>query len=253
MESTQEQIARNRDSWNAIARHRPSKPAEFFQNGGSTLDDFEPGLLPRIAGSRMLHLACANGNDSLSWATLGAEVVGVDISEEAVRVAAKVAAETGLSASFEAADIYQLPDGLAGFDIVYSSWGVICWLPDLDRWAEIVLARLRPGGTFLLCEHHPLWEVLAVRDGGVRVTFDYFGRDLPNHAANDDAKRPVGATAETPFTTFVWPVSDVLMSLQRAGMVLDEFFEAAEPDMYGGLNDGADRLPALYVIKGHRR
>lgn len=239
----------NRIAWNQIAPDRPAKPPEFFLDGGSTLEDFEPGLLPGIAGQQLLHLACANGVESLSWAGLGASVTGVDISEVAVETANSLARATGLDARFIAADLYDLPAELGEFDVIYSSWGVVCWLPDLDRWARIVVDHLRPGGTFLLCEHHPIWEVLGVRPGGVDVTVDYFGRGRPTTQPYDRAKRPVGWTPDAKFDAFLWPVSDVVMSLLRAGLEIAEFFEAPAPEMYDGLGEAASRVPAVYVVK----
>jgi SAM-dependent methyltransferase len=249
MDPTLRYTRSNRISWNAIAPHRPPQPPQFFLDGGATLDDFEPDLLPDLPGSRMLHLACANGNDSVSWARRGASVTGVDISHVAIETANALARETAADARFVTADMYELPSELRDFDVIYASWGVVCWLPDLDRWARIIVDRLRPGGSFLLCEHHPIWEVLGVRSDGVAVTVDYFGRNSPTVQTYDQAKRPTGSTPETPFDAFVWPVSDVVMSIMRAGLHIDQFFEAAVPEMYDGLTDGADRLPAVYVIK----
>lgn len=243
----------NRASWNDIAPARHVPAAEFYLRGGSTLEDYEPGLLPDVAGRRMLHLACANGADSISWAFLGASVTGVDISDVAIRTATQLAADTGADARFVVADLYELPGELRDFDVIYASAGVVCWLPDLDRWARTIAERLRPGGTFLLNEHHPIWEVLGVRgEDRLAVTVDYFGRGEPTTRTYDQAKRPTGSTPETPFNAFVWPVSDVVMSLVRAGLRMEEFFESPHPPMYAGLSDGAERIPAVYVIRAVR-
>ena len=239
----------NRDSWNAIAPSRATKQPEFFRQGGSTLDDFEIDLLPDLDGKQMLHMACANGVDSVSWAMRGASVTGVDLSEVAVESANALAEELAVDAQFIAADLYELPAGLPRFDVVYASWGVVCWLPDLDRWADIVVERLHPGGTFLLCEHHPLWEVLGVRPGGVAVTVDYFGRSRPTVQTYDQSKRPTGSTPATQFNAFVWPVSDVVTSLLRAGLHIEKFYEAPMPEMYEGLGPASVWLPGIYVIK----
>ncbi|HEY6738616.1 MAG TPA: class I SAM-dependent methyltransferase, partial [Actinopolymorphaceae bacterium] len=243
----------NRISWNEIAPARPVPTPEFYLNGGSTLEDYEPDLLPDVAGRRMLHLACANGADSVSWAFLGASVTGVDISDVGIEAARSLARETGADARFVVADLFEMPEELRDFDVIYASAGVVCWLPDLDRWARMIAERLRPGGTFLLNEHHPIWEVLGVRrPGEVAVTVDYFGRSRPTAQTYDQAKRPVGSTPETEFDAFLWPVSDVVMSLVRAGLRIEEFFEAPFPDMYDGLGDAATRLPAVYVIRAER-
>jgi SAM-dependent methyltransferase len=109
----------------------------------------------------LLHLACANGNDTLSWAVLGAAVTGVDIAPAGLAVARQTAAAAGLDAAFVCADVYDLPPELPAFDIVYMSGGGICWMPDLDRRAQLVAAHLVPGGVAAIIEHHPLWDRLA--------------------------------------------------------------------------------------------
>jgi hypothetical protein len=107
-----------------------------------------------------------------------------------------------------------------------------------------------------MCDHHPVWEVLAVRGNNhLAVAGDYFGRSTPA-STQDDAKRPVGVRGEADapsFSSFVWPVSNVVMAFIRAGLRLDEFFEAQEPGIYEGLGDTASALPAYYVIKATLR
>jgi SAM-dependent methyltransferase len=240
--------AANRDGWNKIAAGRHAESARFFLEGGSTLDDFELGFLPDVRGKSLLHLACANGNESLSLAAVGARVTGVDISDVAVQIARATASEAGLDARFIAADVYDLPADLGQFDIVYMSSGGICWMPDLRRWAEIVTGHLKPGATLGLFEHHPVWEILAVRDGSLVLDGDYFGRTPREMQHTDPAKRPTGAKPDTELTSFVWPVSAVLTEVLRAGLTIDRFTEGAYPAMWRGLTDDPTWLPAYYVI-----
>lgn len=240
--------AANRVGWNEIAADRNARPAQFFLDGGSTLDDFEVGMLPDLRAKSLLHLACANGNDSLSLAALGARVTGVDISDVAVQIAQRTADEAGLNARFIAADVYDLPADLGQFDIVYMSWGGICWMPDLQRWADIVAGLLRPGATLGVFEHHPVWEILAVRDGNLTLDGDYFGRAPRELQQTDPAKGPTGSKPDTRLTSFVWPVSEVLTALIQAGLVVERFTEGAEPSMWRGLAADPSWLPAYYVI-----
>lgn len=254
MDEIRGHTAVNRASWDAIAVHRPPAPAEFFTSGGSTLDDIETELLPDVAGRSMLHLACANGNDSLSWAARGARVTGVDISAVAVGIARDLASQTGLTARFTVADMFDLPADLGLSDVVYASWGVVCWVPDLDRWLRVVASHLKPGGTFALFEHHPLWEILGVRGpANVEVTADYFGRTHPADAPLDQPKRPAGSTPATEFRSFLWPIGDVVTAVLRAGLVLDTVVEQPVPEMWAGLDDAAAaRLPAVYAVIARR-
>jgi SAM-dependent methyltransferase len=240
--------AANRDGWNKFAADRNALPAQFFLSGGSTLDDFELEFLPGLRSKSLLHLACANGNDSLSLAVHGARVTGVDISEVAIQIAQQTADEARLDARFIASDVYDLPRDLGRFDIVYMSWGGICWMPDLDRWAAIVTDLLLPGGTLSLFEHHPVWEVLGVRDGDLVLAGDYFGRTPRDMRHADPAKRPAGWTPDAELTSFVWPVSQVLSALLNAGLRIERFAEGASADMYQGLRPDPTWLPAYYVI-----
>jgi hypothetical protein len=99
--------------------------------------------------------------------------------------------------------------------------------------------------------HHPVWEVLAPRGDHVEVTADYFGRGQPLQPDQflDQSKRPTGSAADTPFVTFTWPVSDVVMSLVNAGLQLDLLAEHPLPRLYAGLDRGAGWLPATYIVR----
>jgi 2-polyprenyl-3-methyl-5-hydroxy-6-metoxy-1,4-benzoquinol methylase len=245
----------NRASWNQIHPFRPGRPADFFASGGSTLEDIEVGLAGDVAGRRILQLACSCGDEALSWAALGAEVTGVDISEVAVDLARTKADTAGIAADFRQADIFDLPADLTDFDLIYCSWGAICWVPDLTAFTILIADRLRAGGSVLLAEHHPVWEVLAVSGTNhLTVAGSYFGRTTPRRDI-DNAKLPTGArdNPDAPaFSTFVWPVSDVVMALLHAGLQLDHFSESPDPDSYPTLGPTAVQLPATYIIKATR-
>jgi SAM-dependent methyltransferase len=228
-------VEANRRSWNLIARRRAAQlPA-----GGETLAPFERDLAGDVNGRHVVHLACSFGDEVLAWARLGARATGVDISDVAVEIATRRAEG---AADFRCADMGNLPEDLAGIDLFYLSWGAICWVPDPAGFAAHLAERLKPGGAILLCDHHPVWEVLA-EDGqnNLAVVGDYFGRQRPN-TDQHRSKRPAGAKDE-PFRPFVWPVSDVVMAFVQAGLRLDAFFEAPEPTLYN------EALPAYYVIK----
>ena len=248
--------AANSAGWDRIASMRSGLPIERFRTGGICLAPFEVELAGDVTGKNVLQLACSYGDEVLSWANLGAVATGVDISEVAVEAARERATQAGIKADFRRADMLDLPADLADLDLIYLSWGALCWVPDLAVLAGTVAGRLRPGGTVLLCEHHPVWEVLAVRgDDRLAVAGDYFGRERPN-ADQDDAKRPKGARGEVDapsFLPFVWPVSDVVTALLDAGLRLEKFFEAPEPGLYPGLGASARRLPAYYVIKATKQ
>ncbi|KPV59438.1 methyltransferase type 12 [Paenibacillus sp. A3] len=170
---------KNRDNWND--RTPVHEQSEFydlasFLAGRSSLLSVELDELGDVAGKSMLHLQCHFGQDSLSWARLGARVTGVDFAEEAVKLARSLNDKLGLDARFVCANVYDVPQALPEetFDIVFTSYGVLCWLPDLTRWAEIIYEKLKPGGTFYIAEGHPLADIFEMVDGELRMVYSYF-------------------------------------------------------------------------------
>jgi hypothetical protein len=117
----------NRVSWNQIAGRRHGNPADFYRDNGVSLEDFERELAGDVTGRRVLQLACSHGDEVLSWANLGATAVGIDISDVAIESAKRKAAEATIAAEFRQADIFELPADLTEFDLIYFSWGAICW------------------------------------------------------------------------------------------------------------------------------
>jgi SAM-dependent methyltransferase len=117
----------------------------------------------------------------LSWARRGARVTGVDFSSEAIEYARTLARETGVAAEFVCSDLYAASGALppATFDIVYTSYGVLAWLPDLAPWAALIAGALRPGGTFYIVEGHPTARVFPIDEDmpqakSFRPWFSYF-------------------------------------------------------------------------------
>ncbi|HEX6989345.1 MAG TPA: class I SAM-dependent methyltransferase, partial [Bacillota bacterium] len=176
----------NRIAWNAATRaHNSHKrdQAGFFRRGGSTLFPEEVELLGDVRGKRLVHLQCNAGQDTLSLARLGAQVTGVDISDEAIDFARRLSAEAAIPARFVRADVYDWFDEAVRsgerFDVAFSSYGFLPWLSDLRRWARGIAAVLKPGGRFACIEFHPL---LSIFDESWRPAEDYFSRQPHSYA-----------------------------------------------------------------------
>src|SRR5918998_1988650 len=160
----------NRLSWNgAVGAHDSHRGdlAGYLRAGGSTLFPEELELLGDLEGKTLAHLQCNSGGDSLSLALRGATVPGGDISDEVILYARRLSSETGITASFERADVYEWLEAAARegrrFDVVFSSYGVVCWLPDLEAWAGGIAAVLRTSGRFVLVDFHPVAEMFDER------------------------------------------------------------------------------------------
>ena len=183
-------IAANRGLWDGWTElHVPSGFYDVpgFMAGRDTLDSVELegvlGTLGSVEGKSLLHLQCHFGLDTLSWARRGARATGVDFSERAVAHARRLARELGIEARFHQADVTD-PDAvhiaLEGerFDVVFTSHGVISWLPDLRPWAVTIASALKPGGHFFMADSHPFTWMFddEVEHPELRVRFEYFGR-----------------------------------------------------------------------------
>ena len=172
----QNYIEINRQSWNnRIEVHLNSEfyNVSGFLEGNSSLNEIELNLLGNIKGKSILHLQCHFGQDTISLSRLGANVTGVDLSDKAIESARQIAVETNTNAKFICCDLYELPHHLdEQFDIVYTSYGTIGWLPDLDKWAQIVSRYLKPGGQFVFVEFHPV--VWMFDDNFAEIGYRYF-------------------------------------------------------------------------------
>jgi SAM-dependent methyltransferase len=152
-----------------------------FKKGKDSLHEIEIKELGDVSGKNLLHLQCHFGLDSLSWARRGAKVTGIDFSNEAIDDARKLSAEIGVAAEFFCCNIYELDKHLKNaFDIVYTSYGVLAWLPDIRNWARIVSHFVRPGGIFYIVEFHPFAHVFADENvDDLKVHYPYFQDETP--------------------------------------------------------------------------
>jgi SAM-dependent methyltransferase len=192
-----------------------------FLAGGSRLLPFELEELGEVEGATLVHPQCHFGLDTLSWARRGARVTGLDFSAPAIEAARKIAARAQIEAEFVQADAYEASSALGGrrFDVVYTGRGAINWLPDIDRWAEVMASLLAPGGRFYMSELHPFTDVFA--DEQLSVERSYFERgpwlwDEPGTYADPTAQTTHNRTVE-----WVHGIGDVVSALARAGPAVE--------------------------------
>ncbi len=169
----------NKQSWNK--RTEVHYDSEFYDNEnfkkiGNSLNEIELEFLKEIKGKKILHLQCHFGQDSISLSKLGAEVTGVDFSELAIEKAQNLAKEMETDTRFICSDVYGLPDVHdEQYDLVFSSYGTVGWLPDSNKWAQVISHFLKPEGKFVFAEFHPaMW---MFDDAVEKVAYRYFNSD----------------------------------------------------------------------------
>ncbi|MDQ4145792.1 MAG: class I SAM-dependent methyltransferase [Actinomycetota bacterium] len=195
---------------------------QFKDPKDNRLRDYEIEHVGDVAGKDLLHLQCHFGLDTLSWARLGANATGVDFSSEGIAQARRIASELGIEARFVESNVYDLTDNLSGsFDVVYTSRGVLGWLPELEGWALVISHFLKPGGFFYITEMHPSAWVLDEAEE-LRIRYPYFARSEPVAWATRGSYADTSAEVEQPFE-YCWPhpMSEIINSLIRHGLRID--------------------------------
>jgi len=260
-----DKIAANRALWDdRVPVHATSDfyDVDGFKAGRSTLEPFEVEEVGPVAGLDLVHLQCHFGLDTLSWARLGARVTGLDISEVGVATAQDLADEVGIDADFVAGDVYGAVAALGGrtFDVVFTGLGALNWLPDIDRWAAVVDALLRPGGFLYLAEFHPWVNTLSYQDLTVETSY---WNDPEGELSIGDGSYV--ETSDTFSHTESWEwnhaLSEVMGALLDRGLAVELFHEHPytlyrrwpflEARQHGTfwLPEGMPGLPLMYSLK----
>lgn len=253
----------NKNWWNnATSVHANSKfyDVEGFKKGKTNLTTIDLEELGDVKGKTLLHLQCHFGMGTISWAREGAIATGVDLSDESIELAKKLSNDVGVSADFICADIYSLPEVLdKKFDIVFTSDGVLAWLPDIKKWAKIVSHFLKDGGTFYISEIHPLTNIFS-KD--FQITDSYFRKEPYVEEVSGPDYADDHTTVEG--TTYEWshPLSDIVTALIEEGLkieflhefpftVYDQFPGLMEEDEQGywKFKDKNIEVPLLFSLK----
>ncbi len=258
-----ERLKVNLDAWNQMAGiHAASREYRLaeFKAGENVLKPIELREVGDVRGKSLLHLQCHFGLDTMSWARLGANVTGVDFSDKAITLARSICAELKIPARFLHSNIYDAPDVLhEQFDIVFTSYGALCWLPDIKRWAEIAAHFVKPSGFFFIAEFHPLTQMSPNDEGTTKLEYEisYFHTSMREHPPGPDYSDHSKIVSET--HEWMYRLGDVVSALAAAGLrieYLHEFAECVYPHFpfMKQADDGmwhieGDPIPTIFSIK----
>lgn len=240
----------NRKLWNARTPHHLTSRmyvVEGFVAGRNSLTAFELDLLGDVRGKNILHLQCHFGQDTLSLARMGASVTGLDISDAALNEARKLAARCGLKASWVLSNVIDHRPELDGrFDIVFTSYGTIGWLPDLEPWGANIRRYLKPGGRVVFVEFNP--AVWMFDNDFTHVAYSYFNREV---IVEEEQGTYAERSAPIKLASYGWnhDLGEVLSALLEVGLRIDRFTEldGSPHDSFAKTVKGPD---GLYRIKG---
>jgi SAM-dependent methyltransferase len=225
-----EYVRTNRELWDKLAKiHYDSEfyDVEEFLKGKQTLDPIEIEELPDVSGKTLLHLMCHFGMDTLSLARLGARVTGVDFSSEAINLAQALAKTVGIEATFVCSDVYDTPKHVKEkYDVVFTSGGVLTWLPDLKRWARVISTLLKPGGLFYIREFHPFASIFDDEDiTGLSVKYPYFQGKSPLMFESEGSYASDAKTGMMKAYEWHHPISTIINVLIEEGLRVEYLHE----------------------------
>ena len=226
MENQNDYININKATWNNKTDvHIASDfyDNEGFLNGKSTLQTIELELLGDISGKKILHLQCHFGQDTMTFSRMGAKATGIDLSDKAIDRAREFTVNLNLETTFICCDLYDAPNYLdEKFDIVFTSYGTIGWLPDLDKWANVIAHFLKPDGKFIMAEFHPV--VWMFDDYFNEVHYNYFNVET---IIEDESGTYADRYSDIKAQTITWnhPTSEVLNALINSGLEINSFNE----------------------------
>jgi SAM-dependent methyltransferase len=256
----------NKDGWNKrTAVHKTSAfyDLEAFKKGKSSLNKIELEEVSDVKGKSLLHLQCHFGMDTLSWQRLGADCTGVDLSDEAIGLAKQINAELQLGASFVCCNVYDTAEYVKEqFDIVFTSYGTIGWLPDLKPWAKMIAGKLKSGGFFYIADFHPtLW---MLDDAMEKLAYSYFNDEV---IVTEQQGSYANRTVDIKYTEYGWnhPFSEIFGVLINEGLQIDFLheFPYSPYNCFANLEQGedgmwrlkgmADKFPMMYSIKAVKK
>jgi SAM-dependent methyltransferase len=212
----------NKKGWDGLAAtHYKNYHIDKLLAGIPLLNEVIRSEVGDVSGKSLVHLLCHIGTDTLSWSLLGARVTGIDISPEALKYARQLAERMGIAANFIEADIMEAGEAVnEKFDIAFSSTGVLCWLPDIRRYAQTVRHLLKDDGFFYILDGHPFRSVFIDEAGSTSsgtIQGNYF-RVEPWHYDNmGDYTDP---TLLVPAHSYEWhwTLGDIITAFCDAGM-----------------------------------
>lgn len=225
------EIEANRKAWGLIAREHYEHYSKALRDGKHALNDHIRHEIGDIRRKSLIHLQCNTGADAILLAQMGAAVTGVDLVPDNVHYATKMAEELGVKdIRFIESDVLRLTEiHHEKYDIVFTSEGVLGWLPDLQQWGKVVRSLLKDDGFLYVYDSHPFFMMFdegKLRREIYEIKYPYF-----DHAP--DLEESIGGyAAQTKHGIEAWfwmqKVSDIINATASNGLHIEYFHEFPE-------------------------
>ena len=245
----------NKENWDKkVGVHMASKFYDLaaFKKGKTSLNTYEMEALGDVNEKSLLHLQCHFGQDTLSLARMGAKCTGIDFSGEAIKQAKILNNALGLSVSFIESNVYDVPQKVAGkFDIVFTSYGVVGWLPDLKSWAKIIASKLVSGGVFYMVEFHPIAWMFDYLQTPPKLKYPYKNTDV---IYEEYQGTYANSNANITSKEYGWNhgLGEVITALTNAGLKI-EFLQEFEESPYNSFPEMIPTNRGMFVLKDNKK
>ena len=251
MSSAEKYFNTNKATWNdKVKVHAKSDmyDLEAFKKGKSSLMPYEIEGLGNVEGKSLLHLQCHFGQDTLSWSRMGAKCTGIDLSDEGIKLAKSLNTDLGLTANFVCCNVLDTSKFIKDtFDIVYTSYGVIGWLPDLKPWGQMIAERLKKGGVFYIAEFHPIIWMFDYLEDKPQMRYGYM-QDEVIYEEYEGTYADEGSKMMSKEYGWNHGLGEVVSALTEAGLHI-EYLKEFDESPYNVLPDLIKTESGMYVTK----
>ncbi len=233
-----------------LAEHGAALGAADFLWGPEGLREDDAHLLGDVSGARVLEVGAGAAQCARWLAAHGVAVVATDVSGGMLAAAGRLDAATGIRTQRVQADARRLPFADRSFDVAFTAFGALPFVPDAGRVHAEVARVLRPGGRWVFATTHPVrWPFPDdPGDAGLTATRSYFDRT------------PYVETAESGavlYAEYHRTLGDLVAEVTGAGLVVDRLVEPEWPadrtEVWAGWGPirGA-KLPGTLIVATHR-
>lgn len=245
----------------ANARFWTAYAAQYYEEHGAFLGDVglrwcpegltedAAGLLGPVVGRRILEVGCGAAQGSRWVASRGGAALGCDLSAGMLAQGRVLNRRTGIHVPLVLADARRLPFAAASFDVAFTAFGALPFVPDPARVHREVARVLRPGGRWVFSTSHPMRWGFAddPSPDHLRVVRPYF--DTEPYAEYADGRLD--------YAEFQHTMEETVTGVLAAGFVLDQLLEPqwvpGNSEVWGSWSPGrAPWVPGTLIVRAHR-
>lgn len=175
------EIDKNKEAWNLLAEDHYHHFKKKLEKEYNLLNDTIVKELGDIKNKTLIHLQCNTGSDTVSLVRLGLkEAKAIDLADKNIHYANMLKDDLKINnLEFIEGNVLEADKIVKEkFDIVFTSEGVLGWLPDLKKWAKVVSNLLKDDGFFYIYDSHPIFHVfdeqLISEEQKLDAKYDYF-------------------------------------------------------------------------------